>query len=73
MDDEASEARGAMGTPMADEPTSGLGDGGFNIGQKKVLHKGEGVQASVTIESVNISSLRHDLVCNLLGFRDIKI
>jgi hypothetical protein len=43
MDNEASEARGAMGTPMADEPMSGLGDGGFNIGQKKLLHEDEGV------------------------------
>jgi hypothetical protein len=73
MDDEESEARGTMGTPMADEPASGLGDGCFNTGQKKVLHKGKGVQASDTIELVNISSLFHDLVCNPLGSWDIKI
>jgi hypothetical protein len=73
MDDEESEARGTMGTPMADEPASGLGDGCFNTGQKKVLHKGKGVQAFITIKSVNVSSLRHDLICNLSRFRDIKI
>jgi hypothetical protein len=73
MDDEVSEARGAMETPMADEPTSRLEDGGFNTGRKKVLHKGKGVQASDTIELVNISSLFHDLVCNPLGSWDIKI
>jgi hypothetical protein len=73
MDDEASEERGAMGMPMADDPASGLGDGGSNTGQKKVVHEGEGVQASVTIESVNVSSIRHDLICNPLGYRDIKI
>ena len=73
MDNEVNEARGAMETPMANEPTSGLRDGNFNTRQKKVLHKSKGVQTSVTIEPVNVSSFCHNLVCNPLGFWDIKI
>jgi hypothetical protein len=73
MDKEASEVRGAKGTPMADEHASGLGDDSFNTRQKKVLHEGEGIQASITIESANVSSVCHDIFCNPLGFQDIKI